>query len=284
MKVLDTATPITNKVNCIRSIGYECIIRYYTRYTRNSKILKQKEAIAIGSQGIFIAVVYQDYNNSSQRFDYHKGYSAGLFAYTYAHEEIGQPYNSAIYFAVDYDASQTEVEQRIRPYFKGVSDAFEEEANGESRYKIGVYGSGLVCRLLLESNHATYAWLAGATGWRETSQFDQTKRWHLKQKIDHPAKVVCGVTIDDNFVNSNEPDFGYFKIFDSPSLGKQFQVIARSGLRLRSGPGLDFDVIDVMAFQSQVFLGRRQNDWVEIDLEGDGFVDGWAFASYLIKN
>lgn len=279
MKVLDTAQKITNKADSLRRSGYECVIRYYTRALSNPKLLKSKEARAIAKAGLSLAVVYQDFNNSRARFDYPKGYSAGRIAYNYARDEIGQPQNSAIYFAVDYDTSQAEVEQVIRPYFQGVADAFREEADGSPGYAIGVYGSGLVCRLLFESNHASYAWLAGARGWRETREFDDSKQWHLKQKIEHPAKVVCGVIIDDNFVNPDRSDFGAFTLAVE-SVG-QYEVIARSGLRLRSGPGVGFDIIDVMPFRSRVFPGKRQDNWVEIDLQGDGFVDGWAFASYL---
>jgi Bacterial SH3 domain len=61
----------------------------------------------------------------------------------------------------------------------------------------------------------------------------------------------------------------------------QYEVTARSGLRMRSGPGTNFDVTDLIPFRSYVSIGRRQGEWVEVDLEGDGFVDGWAFASFL---
>lgn len=26
---------------------------------------------------------------------------------------------------------------------------------------------------------------------------------------------------------------------------------------------------------------QRRGDWAEVDLDGDGFVDGWVFATYL---
>jgi hypothetical protein len=277
MKVLDTSQKITNQAACLRRSGYECVMRYYTRSLSNPKLLKSEEARAIAGAGLSLAVVYQDFNNSRERFDYSKGYSAGQFAYNYAQDEIGQPENSAIYFAVDYDASQADVEQVIRPYFQGVADAFREEADGSPGYTIGIYGSGLVCRLLLDSDNASYAWLAGARGWRETREFDDSKRWHLKQKL--PTRTICGVAIDDDLVNPERPDFGAFSLAGGQT--RQYEVIARSGLRLRSGPGLGFDTINVMPFRSRVFLGRRQDDWVEIDLQGDGFVDGWAYASYL---
>ncbi len=61
----------------------------------------------------------------------------------------------------------------------------------------------------------------------------------------------------------------------------QYQVNARSGLRVRSGPGTNFDVIDLLPFGHRVYVGRRQGDWVEVDLQGDGVIDGFVFASFL---
>lgn len=62
---------------------------------------------------------------------------------------------------------------------------------------------------------------------------------------------------------------------------RQFEVTARSGLRLRSGPGTEFDIINLIPVNRRVSVRARRNDWVEIDLEGDGLIDGWAFASFL---
>lgn len=60
-----------------------------------------------------------------------------------------------------------------------------------------------------------------------------------------------------------------------------YEVNARSGLRVRSGPGTNFDVIDRLPFGRRVSVGRRQGEWIEVDLQGDGVIDGFVFASYL---
>ncbi len=69
---------------------------------------------------------------------------------------------------------------------------------------------------------------------------------------------------------------------DSSSNTQKYRVNARSGLRLRSGPGTNFDTIELLALGSIVFVGKRQGEWVEVDLQGDGVIDGFAFASYLV--
>ena len=60
-----------------------------------------------------------------------------------------------------------------------------------------------------------------------------------------------------------------------------YSVTARGGLRLRSGPGLEFDSTTMLATGSRAYLMQRRGDWAEVDLDGDGFVDGWVFATYL---
>ena len=48
------------------------------------------------------------------------------------------PSGTIVYFAVDYDATEAEVESNIIPYFKAIYDTFDEiNMHG---YKIGIYG------------------------------------------------------------------------------------------------------------------------------------------------
>jgi len=179
------------------------------------------------------------------------------------------------------------VKNFISPYFEGISQSFQNEGGGVSDYLIGVYGSGLVCRLLLDENKDFYAWLAGTQGWRETQEFDN---WHLKQNIQIPAKQVCGIPVDENDVNPNLNNFDEFGAFDfnaddssfSPSvMDLCYEVTARSGLRLRTGPGTNFEIITTLPKDTQVSIRKQQGDWAEVDIEGDGYIDGWVFYSYL---
>jgi hypothetical protein len=61
----------------------------------------------------------------------------------------------------------------------------------------------------------------------------------------------------------------------------EYEVIARSGLRVRSGPGTNFDVVNLLSLGRRVSIGQRQGEWIEVDLEGDGAIDGFVFASFL---
>src|SRR5262245_57059665 len=102
------------------------------------------EAQALAGHGMQIAVVFQQRKNQVTEFSELKGVAAGRRAYRHAQDNIGQPAGSGIYFSVDFDGSDNEIQDNIVPYFEGVRRAFSEESGGNSEYRVGAYGSGLV--------------------------------------------------------------------------------------------------------------------------------------------
>ncbi|MBQ7232694.1 MAG: hypothetical protein IJX07_05670 [Bacillales bacterium] len=62
-------------------------------------------------------------------------------------------------------------------YFAAIKKVFNDNGN---KYQIGVYGSGLVCRIIME-NYAQYSWLSCATGHREHGQYDSPLKYNIKQ-------------------------------------------------------------------------------------------------------
>lgn len=65
------------------------------------------------------------------------------------------------------------------------------------------------------------------------------------------------------------------------SSSDRFVVIARDGLRLRSGPSQDFGVIRLVAEDTTVHLLGREGLWGLVDLEGDGKADGFLSLPFL---
>jgi hypothetical protein len=87
---------------------------------------------------------------------------------------------------------------------------------------------------------------------------------------------------DDSGKFYGEYIWEYLQLVKNTNLtSRKYKVNARSGLNVRSGPGLEFNVIDRLPFGIEVFIGTRQNDWVAVDLQGDGAIDGFVFGSFL---
>lgn len=69
-----------------------------------------------------------------------------------------------------------------------------------------------------------------------------------------------------------------------PHSSSLFTVNARDGLNLRSGPGLDFRVIRTLPIGTIVRIqsfGGTNQEWAQVDLEGDEVSDGYLFRSFL---
>lgn len=289
MDIIDTPFNATRKVACLVSHGVGTVIRYYNFSNSLSfpeKCLQLAEAQALGAQGVQIAVVFQQRQNQVADFTELKGRAAGRRAYRHAHDSIGQPAGSAIYFSVDFDASPAEIENEIAPYFKGIKQAFDEESAGSPEYRLGVYGSGLVCRTLSDKGLIDFIWLAMSRGFSGTREALAAGEFHLAQRA--PAATLCGLDVDFNDANPAHADFGAFTVADDTRehrsiapLGERHRVVARGGLRLREGPGTQFDITGGLPFGQIVFVKSIVDGWARVDIEGDGQIDGFASAGLL---
>ena len=66
----------------------------------------------------------------------------------------------------------------------------------------------------------------------------------------------------------------------------RYVVIARDGLKLRGGPGTNFQseaTIPAGTELNVVATSEVDPAWVRVDLEGDGLLDGYVFASFLAQ-
>jgi glycoside hydrolase-like protein len=212
MSIIDTPFNTTTSISCLKSQGVGTVIRYYN-FTNSSvfpnKRLELPEAEALSANEIQIAVVFQQRQDRAADFNEAKGITAGRAAFRHA-QDIGQPANSGIYFSVDFDASNSEITSRIIPYFKGVRRAFIEEGGGNQKYRMGVYGSGLVSSRLTNEGLIQLTWLAMSRGFRGTRAALEAGEFHISQRA--PAAHLCGLGVDFNDPNPTRPDFGAFTI------------------------------------------------------------------------
>jgi Bacterial SH3 domain len=64
----------------------------------------------------------------------------------------------------------------------------------------------------------------------------------------------------------------------------KYVVIARSGLRLRAGPGTDFEVERLLPLGTAltvVAIDPIHAEWARVDLEGDGLLDGYVHSGFI---
>jgi len=109
------------------------------------------------------------------------------------------------------DASEiraSDIHPAIVRYFEQVNAVVRPEG-----YKIGAYGSGAVCELLLGKHLVDYCWLAQSIGWPGFDHFFHSKRWTMVQQ----KTTVCRkwnfangdhVWLDFNRVNTTKGAWG----------------------------------------------------------------------------
>lgn len=203
MVVIDTNSNCSRKVDYLKQRGVTAVGRYY-RIRKPEYRITAPEAQKLSAAGIMIFMVYEDTGQKiALDLTSAQGLADGRAAVAQA-REIGQPFGSVIYFAVEglphgYTSADLPA---IRNYFGGVKEAIAD------RFKLGVYSDGVVCKTLLEEKYCAYTWLSASTSFEGTQAFYRSGRWNLAQKtpLDQDWE---GLSVD---VNEAKPDFGAFLV------------------------------------------------------------------------
>lgn len=198
LKGLDTTMELTRHAVALRRQGYDFAMRYYSHNA--AKNLSLGEARALSQAGMRIGVVWETTGTHAGFFSRAQGLADGAAAFLMASQVIGQPLGSAIYFAVDYDPTQADIDGVISNYFTGVHAALYVGAEGQPSYRVGVYGSGLCCGALVERGIASLSWLSHSSGFAGSRQYAEQRRYDLIQML--PARILG----EDGIVLSVDPD------------------------------------------------------------------------------
>lgn len=189
LKGFDTPLDASRHVEAIRSGQFDFVVRYYRSPHSKWPTLTFSEAKILSSVGLSIVSIWEYQSDDAKAFTHVNGVDEATTAYRQAHA-LGQPPGSAIYFAVDFDATVTQVETAVTAYFQGVAAGFSAAGAGTPAYKVGVYGSGRVCRTLSGAGLVDFTWLANATGWGGSRTF---KDWSIQQ-----AKSIATLEFDND--------------------------------------------------------------------------------------
>jgi hypothetical protein len=211
LKGLDTTIELTRHAEALKRQGYDFALRYYSNNA--AKNLSLGEARALCTAGLRIGVVWETSGTRAGFFSRAQGLADGAAAFRMAKEAIGQPYGSALYFAVDYDPTQADIDGVISNYFTGVHAALYVAAEGQPSYQVGVYGSGLCCGALVERGMAAFSWLSHSTGFAGSRQYAEQRRYDLLQML--PARILGegGVMLDiDPDTTHPEREAGLFTV------------------------------------------------------------------------
>ncbi|MDO3411002.1 DUF1906 domain-containing protein [Saccharibacillus sp. CPCC 101409] len=152
-KACDASTILTEaRAKTLVANGYEVIGRYLTGNVSDgkggvrSKAMTPDELKIIFNAGLRVFPIYQDGGYRSSYFVPGQGTIDGYKAHRAA-RQLGFPSGTSIYFAVDYDAYDYEVTEKLIPYFREIREAFDTLDNSKTlpSYKISIYGARNTC-------------------------------------------------------------------------------------------------------------------------------------------
>jgi len=195
---IDTDQNCTDYAGALYAAGIRFVCRYYS-YDHHDKNLTAAEAAHLSQMGLYLVSVWEADGNHSSYFSTSQGTSDANAALAQA-AACGQPAGTPIYFAADYDASQSDVDGVILEYFTAV-DAVVKAAG----YFAGVYGSGLTCSSIIGAGYASYSWLAMSTGYSGSEDYKNSNQWNILQSV---GGYIAGINADNDRSNDDLPAGG----------------------------------------------------------------------------
>ncbi|GAA2500511.1 glycoside hydrolase domain-containing protein [Winogradskya humida] len=177
----DTIDQVTTaRAKTLTDGGYTLIGRYLTNVEGTSldKKIKPGELATMYAAGLRLFPIYQTYADSAGYFSFAQGRTDALAAHDSAVGH-GIDANATIYFAVDFDATDANIDAGILPYFLGVAAGLR--ARG-SRYAHGVYGARNVCSRLAREAWTLRSFVSGITsGWTGNMGYPLPDNWAIDQ-------------------------------------------------------------------------------------------------------
>ncbi|MCR5755691.1 MAG: DUF1906 domain-containing protein, partial [Acetatifactor sp.] len=201
----DCATKITNEnVSVLTTNGY----RYIGRYLTGRYKLTQQEIAILSQNNIRIFPIFQRSGEGISATNV--GYFTSSQALADAHDAIqaalrlGFPSGSIIYFAVDYDAYDTQVTNVLLPFFHTLSREFN--SINYAGFKIGIYGPRNVCTRISLAGYAKASFVSDmSTGYSGNLGYPLPYNWTFDQIVTTVIKnpsTNTSIEIDKDVVRS----------------------------------------------------------------------------------
>ena len=307
--IIDTPHNAAKVASKLAAQNVKVVVRFFARKSQphlREKIMASdgnmidgvREPTVLIRNGLSIVSLYQYRNNLPEKFLKGLEDTGSAKAEVAADAKaaldqarlVGQPEGSAIYFGVDFNVNHAAVDP-VLEYFRAIGRTVG------SRYAIGVYGNGLVNRILREEKLVSYNWISASRSHEETVDFYNSGQWHLFQnQVDRrwfglPGKCSTGLDVDTNLQNPRVSSIGAWgagevdrgrnqKIFDQ----RRFAIRATPVVQESGGGGGDRQ-----GCKSDIRVPRNANvrilvqsgAWSGVDIDEDGNVDGQVKTSDL---
>ncbi len=185
-----------NRIDIVKNLGVSIVGRYISG--NQGKELAFDEAKGMIDNGIKFYPIYQrDGEPSISYFTESQGWKDVQEAYSRARSYC-IPKGTIIYFVVDIDMLDNQIEKYALPYFKAID-------GGSTYYKAGVYGTRNVCSRVMDKGYATTCFVSNSSsGYSGNMGFKMPTNWNLDQ-FQTDVKINDNFTIDKNIFSNKFP-------------------------------------------------------------------------------
>jgi hypothetical protein len=160
--IIDTPVDVTPKLPALKAAGVCSVFGYLSSINpHGEKCVTPARARAIAKAGLRLGLVHEGWGGAAGHGGISKedGERDGAFCHRIA-ATLGAPKGACVYFACDTDFNDQKIAELVLPYFQAVKAAF-----ADGFYRVGVYGSGAVCRAVTGAGLASLSWEAQSRGW-----------------------------------------------------------------------------------------------------------------------
>ncbi|MDO4413205.1 glycoside hydrolase domain-containing protein [Cutibacterium sp.] len=178
----DTRFEITDELaEHLKADGYQIVGRYLSEPGQESlleddyfKALRTGELERIVRHGLKYFPIFQEYSTKLRYFTPETGARHAKEAQATA-QRLGIP-STVIYFAVDYDATDPEIDSNMIPYFRAVSE------NLGGGYRVGIYASRNICTRIAQGGYSVASFVSDmSTGFSGNLGFPIPDNWAFDQ-------------------------------------------------------------------------------------------------------
>jgi peptidoglycan hydrolase-like protein with peptidoglycan-binding domain len=207
----DGVTKITEaRADALKAAGYKYIGRYLYNPSKTDlpeKQIQPGELDMMWLKGLRCFPIYQTWSRSPDNFSYMQGSVDASNAIEWA-KIHGFKAGTTIYFAVDYDAMDSEVTDFIIPYFRAVHDTVEEL----SSYHVGIYGPRNVCQRVSDAGYAVTSFVSDmSSGFSGNLGYPMPTNWAFDQIVTTTIGSGAGkIEIDNNIASGRDIGQGEF--------------------------------------------------------------------------
>lgn len=248
------------KAKTLYDNGYRYIGRYLTGTygsDRISKALTVEEEQIILDAGLRFFPIYQDGGTRLDYFTESQGTKDGQTAIDAA-VKLGIPKDTIIYFAVDFDAIESQVKSNIIPYFRAVYNELSQ-----SIYRVGIYAPRYVCNITVNPVITYDGDISNGNDIKIVADVYNTGSVPVNQ-------------FDVNIYDSSNNIIKSLVVDKSLEVGQNIQLACFDYVK----DGI-IDDQDKTAWQQWINKNKNDSDFNAFaDLNGDGYVNAKDFAMF----